>query len=62
MDLVLDFKIDESSTWKRLKPTQAKERLRNEGEAAREITTSDLGELLGDNPTGGDEAEDDQEY
>ena len=47
-DLVLDFKTDEDSGWKRIRPSQAKEFLKDNGGAANELSVADLTELLGE--------------
>ena len=44
-DLVLEFRISEGAGWKRLRPQEAKELQRTEGEAE-EMTASDISSLL----------------
>ena len=60
-DLVLDFKTSENDRWRRLKPAQARELMLNEGEAAEEISTADLTEILDGRPGDEDDPEDDTE-
>ena len=45
-DLVLDFKVGQSSNWKKLRPSQARELVREEAGGAEEVSASDLTELL----------------
>ena len=58
-DLVLDFKTGEDSGWRRLRPAQAKEILKEDGGSAEEISTVDLSELL--STRGGNDTESDEE-
>ena len=44
----MDFKTDEDSGWKRIRPSQAKEFLKDNGGAAHELSVADLTELLGE--------------
>ena len=47
LDLILDFKTADNDRWKRLRPEQARELQKAGGEAAEEMSTSDMSELLG---------------
>ena len=53
-DLVLDFKTGEDCPWKKLRPAQARQLLKEEGGSAEEVSTSDMSDILG---LGGGEAE-----
>ena len=44
--LVLDFKTDAASNWRKLRPEQAREILRDDGGQAEEMSTADMSELL----------------
>ena len=46
-DLILDFKTSPDSNWRRLRPKQVRDFLREEGAEAEELSTADLGELFG---------------
>ena len=45
LDLVLDFKLDEDANWKKLRPSQARQMLKNEG-VSEEVTASDMSNIL----------------
>ena len=45
-DLVLDFKTGEESGWKKIRPAQAREFLKEEGEAMEELSATDLTDLF----------------
>ena len=45
-DLVLDFKLDATSPWKRLRAKGARELIREEGGSAEEVSTADMSEIL----------------
>ena len=46
MDLILDFRTTEMAGWRRLKPAQTKELMKEGGDAAEEMSCVDMSELL----------------
>ena len=60
-DLVLDCKTDEESSWKKIRPIQAKEFLKDNGGAADELLVAKLTELLGGNERDEEEGTADEE-
>ena len=54
----MDFKTDENAAWKKLRPEQAKDFLKDAGESTEELSVADLTDLLGRDDGGRDEEED----
>ena len=60
-DLILDFKTNNESGWRRLRPSQAKGLLRDEGGLAEEMTAADMTGLLAqDEADGGTDGEEEE--
>ena len=49
IDLVLDFKISDKTGWEKLKPTQARKLLAEDGGMAERMSTADMTKLLSGN-------------
>lgn len=60
-DLVLDFKTSEDARWRKLRPQQARELLRETGDAAEEVSTADMSEILNGGEAGEDEGDDEDQ-
>lgn len=57
LDMILDFKTTSDTAWKRLRPSQARTVLKDEG-LSEEVSASDLSELLGGGTADEDEDDD----